>query len=41
VTVDYCQLKNVSKPRGAKPGTVTIKKVKKIKIQPELLKTEF
>jgi predicted ribosome quality control (RQC) complex YloA/Tae2 family protein len=37
VTVNYCLLKNVTKPRGAKPGTVSIRKAKKIKVQPKLL----
>jgi len=36
VPVHYCLAKHVSKPRGAKPGTVTIKQVKKVNVQPEL-----
>jgi len=35
-TVHYCLAKYVKKPRGAKPGTVTISKEKKIKVRPEL-----
>lgn len=40
VTVSYCPAKNVRKPRGAKPGTVTISKQKIIKVKPGLLATE-
>ncbi len=36
VAVRYCPAKYVKKPRGAKPGTVTIGKEKKIKVRPEL-----
>ncbi len=36
VAVHYCLAKYVKKPRGAKPGTVTISKEKKIKVRPEL-----
>ena len=32
----YCLAKYVKKPRGAKPGTVTIAREKKIKVRPEL-----
>jgi predicted ribosome quality control (RQC) complex YloA/Tae2 family protein len=35
-TVSYTQAKNVSKPRGAKPGSVTIKQTKTLKVKPEL-----
>lgn len=37
VSVNYCQAKNVSKPRRAKPGTVTIKQPHKIAVRPVLL----
>ncbi len=37
VAVHYCPAKNVKKPRGAKPGTVTITREKKITVRPELL----
>lgn len=37
VAVNYCLAKYVSKPRGAKPGTVSIKQAKKIKVLPKLL----
>lgn len=36
VAVHYCLAKYVKKPRGAKPGTVTIAKEKKVKVRPEL-----
>ena len=36
VAVHYCPAKYVKKPRGAKPGTVTIQKEKKITIRPQL-----
>lgn len=36
VAVHYCLAKYVKKPRGAKPGTVTIAREKKIKVRPEL-----
>ena len=36
VPVSCTQAKNVSKPRGAKPGTVTIRKEKTIKVKPAL-----
>ena len=36
VAVHYCLAKYVKKPRGAKPGTVTISKEKKIKVRPAL-----
>jgi len=34
VAVHYCLAQNVSKPRKAKPGTVTIRREKKIKVNP-------
>lgn len=37
VAVHYCLAKNVSKSRGAKPGSVLIRQEKKIKVQPQLL----
>lgn len=37
VTVNYCFVKDVSKPRGAKPGTVTIRNSQKISVKPALL----
>jgi len=37
VSVNYCQAKNVSKPKRAKPGTVTIKQPRKIEVRPVLL----
>jgi len=39
VPVVYTQAKNVSKPRGAKPGTVSIRKEKILKVRPALPKT--
>ncbi|MCC7299568.1 MAG: DUF814 domain-containing protein [Verrucomicrobia bacterium] len=36
VPVSCTEAKNVSKPRGAKPGTVTIKREKIIKVRPAL-----
>ncbi len=36
VSVHYCRARNVQKPRGAKPGTVTIKQASKIKVKPML-----
>jgi predicted ribosome quality control (RQC) complex YloA/Tae2 family protein len=36
VPVSCCQAKNVSKPRGAKPGTVTIRKEKVLKVRPAI-----
>lgn len=35
--VHYCLAGNVSKPRGAKAGTVTIRREKKILVKPQLL----
>ncbi|MAW40443.1 MAG: hypothetical protein CMF27_05950 [Kiritimatiellaceae bacterium] len=35
-TVSYTQAKYVSKPRGAKPGSVTLKRAKTLKVKPEL-----
>lgn len=40
VSVHYCRAKDVHKPRGAKPGTVTIKNAHKIKVKPQLLESE-
>lgn len=37
VSVSYCLARDVSKPRGAKPGSVVIKKAKKLKVRPHLL----
>lgn len=37
VAVHYCLAKNVKKPKGAKPGTVTINREKKMIVRPELL----
>ncbi len=37
VAVFYCLAQYVKKPRGAKPGTVTIHKEKKISVRPELM----
>jgi len=37
VSVHYCRLKHVGKPRGAKPGSVTIKRAKSLKVRPDLL----
>lgn len=37
VTVHYCLAKYVKKPKGAKPGTVSIAREKKITVRPELL----
>lgn len=36
VAIHYCPAKYVKKPRGAKPGTVTIQKEKKITVRPQL-----
>ncbi len=36
VPVSCTEAKNVSKPRGAKPGTVTIKREKTVKVRPAL-----
>jgi len=36
VAVSATQARNVTKPRGAKPGTVTIKNEKVLKVRPEL-----
>jgi len=36
VSVHYCPAKNVSKPRGARAGTVRIKREKKVKVTPAL-----
>ena len=36
VPVKYTEAKHVSKPRGAKPGTVTIKREKTVKVRPAL-----
>jgi len=37
VAVSYCFVKQVRKPRGMKPGKVTIKSAKKLLVRPELL----
>ncbi|MFQ5637963.1 MAG: NFACT RNA binding domain-containing protein [bacterium] len=37
VTVSYCLLKDVSKPRGLPAGKVTIKRAKKMTVRPALL----
>jgi predicted ribosome quality control (RQC) complex YloA/Tae2 family protein len=34
VAVDYCSASDVSKPRGAKPGLVEIRRFKTIKVRP-------
>jgi predicted ribosome quality control (RQC) complex YloA/Tae2 family protein len=36
VSVDFTQAKHVSKPRGAKPGTVRVKRAGIIKVRPAL-----
>jgi predicted ribosome quality control (RQC) complex YloA/Tae2 family protein len=36
VSVHYCRLKHVTKPKGAKPGTVTLKRSKNLKVRPGL-----
>jgi predicted ribosome quality control (RQC) complex YloA/Tae2 family protein len=36
VAVSACLARNVSKPRGAKPGTVTIRQEKVLKVRPAL-----
>jgi predicted ribosome quality control (RQC) complex YloA/Tae2 family protein len=36
VPVNYTEAKHVGKPRGAKPGSVTIKREKTVKIRPGL-----
>ncbi len=40
VTVHYLPLKNVSKPRRARPGQVHIRRAQKIKVQPDLLPSQ-
>lgn len=37
VSVSYCTVKSVRKPRGAKTGTVSIKGAQKVKVRPSLL----
>jgi len=37
VAVHHCLAKQVSKPRGAKPGSVTIKQAAKLMVRPTLL----
>ena len=37
VAVSYCFVKQVGKPRGMKPGKVTIKSAKKLVVRPALL----
>lgn len=36
VAVNYTQAKHVGKPRGAKPGSVTIKREKTLKVRPAI-----
>jgi len=36
VSVKYCLVQNVKKPKGAKPGTVYIKKEKTITVRPKM-----
>lgn len=36
VSVHYCFVKQVNKPRGAKPGSVTIRQARKINVRPSL-----
>lgn len=36
IPVHYCLAKNVSKPRGAKAGSVLIRREKKIMVRPQL-----
>jgi predicted ribosome quality control (RQC) complex YloA/Tae2 family protein len=36
VPVNYTEAKHVGKPRGARPGSVTIKREKTIKVRPEI-----
>ena len=40
VPVHYTQAKHVSKPRGAKPGSVQIKREKTVKVRPALFLNE-
>ena len=37
VSVHYCRLKHVGKPKGVKPGTVMIKRAESLKVRPGLL----
>ncbi len=37
VSVSYCPVKQVRKPRGAKPGSVTISRADKLMVRPALL----
>ncbi len=36
VPVNYTEAKHVGKPRGAKPGSVTIKREKTVKVRPDI-----
>ncbi len=36
VAVDYCFARDVQKPKKAKPGTVTIRRAKKLVVKPQL-----
>lgn len=38
VPVHYCYAENVSKPKGAKAGTVNIRKASKITVRPDITK---
>lgn len=40
VSVHYCRAKDVQKPRKARPGTVSIRRAKKLNVKPELLDSE-
>jgi predicted ribosome quality control (RQC) complex YloA/Tae2 family protein len=40
VTVSYCPVMQVHKPRGAKPGSVVIKQEKKLVVRPALLEEQ-
>ena len=40
VTVSYCPVKQVHKPRGAKPGSVVIKQERKLTVRPALLEEQ-
>lgn len=39
VAVHYCLARHVSKPRGAKAGSVTISQFRKVKVNPSLLES--
>lgn len=40
VSVSYCPVKNVSKPKGVKAGSVRVKSTKKIIVKPQMLLEE-